>query len=296
MERVFDHICLLGEGPVWNVARRQLLWTDVDNKTIWVYDPATGSADRFWQGDHEVGGFAFTRAGGIVMCTDTGVYILDPARVGELHAAPRLLYRVEFGPGEVFNDITVDPRGRVFAGTKVGFRPESRVFRIERGKEPVVVLEGLQCSNGMTFSMDEKSFFCTDTGARTVSRYDYCAATGEIANPRVFFQGTAAQGYPDGLTIDTEDHIWQAFWGGSMVRRIDPDGKIVAEIPVPARQPSSVMFGGDDLGDLYITSACQDAADLATGTAANGDFLGGPLYRHRTPSTGRPEWLADLDG
>jgi sugar lactone lactonase YvrE len=78
------------------------------------------------------------------------------------------------------------------------------------------------------------------------------------------------------------------------VRRLNPIGQVVQEFQFPARQVSSVMFGGPTLEDLYVTSAAEDAADLSTGCDANGVFLGGPLYRVRPGVRGRPEWPADL--
>lgn len=291
-ERVFDGICHLGEGPIWNVQEQKLYWTDVYNKKIWVYDPVDNAGSLFWEGAHQVGGFAFTESGGMVLCADGGVFLIDPADMGKTDARPKLIHDIPLEPGERFNDITVDPRGRIFAGTVGGGKAVAKLFRLEKNKDPVTVLTGLSCSNGMTFSMDEKTFFHTNTGTWQISRYKYDADSGEISGPTVFFQGTEPQGYPDGHTLDSEDHIWVAFWGASVVRRFNPAGEIVDEIPVPAKQPSSVMLGGSELSELYITSACEGAVDLEKGTDAGGNFLGGPLYRYRTSIRGRPEWLA----
>jgi D-xylonolactonase len=154
-------------------------------------------------------------------------------------------------------------------------------------------LEGIGCSKGMTFSMDEGFFLHTGSLARRITRWDYDRGTGDIRSPRVFFQGAGSDGFPDGITMDIEDHLWTAVWGAAAVRRLDPSGKVVREVGFPARQVSSVMFGGAELGNLYVTSAAEDAADLSTGCDANGVFLGGPLYRLRPGVRGRSEWPAD---
>ena len=44
-------------------------------------------------------------------------------------------------------------------------------------------------------------------------------------------------------------------FGGGCVRRYAPDGLLADRLELPVRQPTSVAFGGDDLGDLYITTA-----------------------------------------
>ncbi len=288
VECIFEGICHLGEGPWWNVRRKKLYWTDIYNKRIWQFDPASGESGVFWAGNVMVGGFAFTVGDNAVLCAENSVYLLKDGKLAKIHEIP-------MQPREMFNDITTDPRGRIFAGTVVRGEGSGCLFRLEKDKEPVRILEDVYCSNGMTFSLDRKTFFHTNTGKKRVTAYDYDLASGNISNPRVFFQGAPEQGSPDGLTLDAEDHIWQAFWGASVVRRFSPAGAIADEIPVPAKQPSSVMFGGENLDQLYITSACQGAADLNTGMNKDGVFLGGKTYRCRVGVRGRPEWPADFD-
>lgn len=235
-----------------------------------------------------VGGFAFTRDGAMVLCDEDGVYILKDGGLKQIYDIPAL-------PGEMFNDITTDPKGRIFAGTVRRPGGEGCLYRLERGKPPVKVIEDTLFSNGMTFSLDCKTFFHTNSGRRQVTAYDYDIRTGDISNPRIFFQGTEEQGFPDGLTLDSEDHIWQAFWGAGLVRRLSPSGKIVYEIQIPARQPSSVMFGGEKLNHLYITTACEGGTDLNTGMdEKKGIFLGGKVYRCIMNVHGREEWFADF--
>ena len=294
---VFNGIYHLGEGPIWNMQFQKLYWTNIYQRRIWVYDPTTQQSRIFWEGDHQVGGFAFTRAGGMVFCTDHGVYLFSSNQVSRLlgEQIPRLLFNIPMAPDEIFNDITVDPSGRIFAGTLDRKFSTGTLFRLEKGKLPVQVLTGVRCSNGMTFSMDEKFFFHTDSLRYAITRYDYDLATGKIGRPMVFYQGDESQGVPDGITLDSENHLWVAFWDASVVRWLNPSGKSVEEIPIPAKQPSSVMFGGTNLTDLYITSACEGAEDITSGYDEKGVFLGGPMYRYRASVPGRAEWLADLE-
>jgi sugar lactone lactonase YvrE len=292
---IHSGICHLGEGPVWNEEYQKLYWTDIYNRQIWMYDPQEKTSRIFWKGDYQTGGFAFTRSKGIVLCTDKGVFKMSIGADGLPGNKPELLFRIPMAANEMFNDITVDPEGRIFAGTIL--RPDmagGTLYRFEKGKSPVTVMKNLHCSNGMTFSMDEKFFFHTDSRPKTITRYDYDRKTGEINNPKVYFQGTPEMGSPDGITLDSMGNIWAAFWGGGCVRRIDTDGRIAEEIEVPAKQPSSVMFGGGNLDKLYITSACENADDIISGRNEDGTFLGGPVYMCTPGVIGRAEWLADF--
>lgn len=296
MEIVHNRICHLGEGPIWNAEKQKLFWTDIFNKTIWAYDPMFRSSSIFWKGELMVGGFAFTRSGNMVLCTDRGVFLQRLRDLEYPEGDPELLFDIPLRENEMFNDITVDPEGRIFAGTikRPDFTNIGKLYRLEKGKKPQVVLEGLYCSNGMTFSLDEKYFYHTDSLRHRITKYEYDRRTGNIEKPSVYFQGISEMGIPDGMTLDAENHVWVAFWGGNCIRRIDPYGKVVTTIAADARQPSSVMFGGKRLNELYITSAAENADDINTGLCKDGSFYGGLVYRVRPGVNGRNEWLADF--
>jgi D-xylonolactonase len=282
-------LCELAEGPLWHPEEEALYWTDINGRRIWRFIPENGLTEKVWEGPVKVGGFTLCRSGGFVLCTDGGIFTAD----AEL-AKWKILHKIELAGDERFNDITVDPRGRVFAGTLKGSLTEGTLYRIERDKEPVTVLRGIGVSNGMTFSLDEKTFFHTDSSLRRVTAFDYEAATGGISNPRLFYQGAESDGYPDGITMDLDGCIWAACWGASQVIRLDRRGVILERIPIPAIQPSSVIFGGSRMDRLFVTSAHEGSADPVRGLDGAGRFLGGHVYVIATKTMGRPEWKANL--
>lgn len=291
---IHNPICHLAECPIWNYTEKALYWTDILEKRIWRYHPKKKAVEIEWQGNLIVGGFAFTKNNDIVLCTHKGVYLLS-RQSGEGHGSvPKLLFDISMAEDERFNDITTDPEGRVFAGTLTKRRVRGILYRLEQNKSPLAVIENIGTSNGMTFSLDLRYFYHTDSHIRTITRYDYDIDTGDITNPLVFYQGLKKDGSPDGITIDMEGCIWAACWGASKVLRIDPDGKIVRELPVPAIQPSSVIFGGEKMNELYITTACEHGADLKRGLDEQGRYLGGEVFQVNLNVTGRKEWPADL--
>jgi sugar lactone lactonase YvrE len=295
VETVHAGICHLGECPLWDARSGRLIWTDVLSARLWAYDPETGRSEEFLSSAGRVSGFAFTRDGGLVLFSSEGVLRVALDADGRPAGRPESLLPFRFAPGERFNDVTVDPAGRIFAGTLFeGHPPDGSLYRLERGQEPVPVLHGLRCTNGMTFSLDERTFFHTDSGTRRITRYDYDRETGGISNARPFFEAPEGLGVPDGITLDAESFVWVAMWGGACVLRLDGEGRIARRIDVPAKQPSSVMFGGARLDELYVTSACEGGDDVATGMNRDGTFLGGPLYRVRPGVAGRAEFLADF--
>ena len=113
-------------------------------------------------------------------------------------------------------------------------------------------------SNGIGWSLDGKSMYYTDSPAKVIYAYDFDPLTGDIANRRPFIHTPDEEGFPDGLIVDSQGFIWSARWGGWKINRYDPTGKLERVISVPVEFPSSCVFGGEDLTDLYITSAWID--------------------------------------
>ncbi len=282
-ELVCDPACLLAEGPLWNPADLKLYFTDILGCSLWRCDTATGKVENFWRGSVKVGGFAFNRDGNIILCAEN--------RVLKLHSdgSTETLFTMDFPAGERFNDITTDPEGRIFAGTM-----GCGLFRFEKGKAPVKLLDDIPCSNGMTFSLDLKTFYHTETGNLEVKYYDYDRRTGEISKPRDFFRCCKDDGLPDGLTIDMEGCFWLALWNGGAIIRISPAGRILRTIKLPAKIPTSVMFGGEGLKELFITTSSYGRTDDIKRVNSKGEFLGGGVYRIVPGVAGRAEWPTDF--
>jgi sugar lactone lactonase YvrE len=92
------------------------------------------------------------------------------------------------------------------------------------------------------------------------------------------------------MAVDAEGYVWTAIWYGARLRRYAPHGRLDREIFFPAKQTSSVTFGGADLGEMYVTSAAASGDDpLAPVGFDRAAFRGGPLYRTRLDGVkGRP--------
>ena len=70
---------------------------------------------------------------------------------------------------------------------------------------------------------------------------------------------------PDGATIDAEGYVWSANMGGWGITRFAPDGTLDRKLELPVQRPTSIIFGGDDLRTLFITTASRrlSAEELA---------------------------------
>ncbi len=184
-----------------------------------------------------------------------------------------------------FNDVTVDPEGRVFAGT-MPFdnldQRSGRLYRLDRDASYTVVLEDVGIPNSMAFTSDGRSFFFIDSLDNVVWKFDYDRETGRTQNRRAFIEFNSDGGIADGMTLDSEDNLWIGMAMGWKVVQYGPDARLKRSIELPARFVTSVAFGGQDLSQLFVT----------TGTLVEKDERGsaaGALIALRPGATGVPE-------
>ncbi len=162
------------------------------------------------------------------------------------------------------NDGKCDRSGRFWAGTTAVDEQGSTgaLYRLDKNGEVATVLLDVKLSNGLGWSPDDQIFYYIDSLTQQVDAFSHDPETGRIFDRRNVVTIPESEGTPDGLTVDAEGHIWVALWGGSAVRRYSPRGKLEAEVRFPVTQVTSCVFGGDDLADLYVTSATHGLAQL----------------------------------
>lgn len=128
-------------------------------------------------------------------------------------------------------------------------------FRLNSDLSLHRIFEGTTIPNGVSWSLDDKTMYWTETGDRTIYAFDFDAERGSISNKRPFYRiPEDEEGAPDGHAMDVEGHLWVAHFGQSRVVRISPSGERVAQITFPTRSISCCRFAGDW---LYITSAAE---------------------------------------
>lgn len=286
----FDLVCDLkaglGECPVWEADRQCLRLTDITGRKLHRLDSATGTVATL-DLPEELGCFAPSRAGGIIGAMRSGIWHLPEDGPRRMLAA-----NPEAPEGRRFNDGTVDPRGRLLAGTVDPDRQgRAALYRYDR-RGLVRLAEGLKTSNGLAFSPDGRTLYHADTPRFVVYAYDYDADHGTISNRWTFAQltpGAPDQGRPDGAAVDAEGCYWTALYQGARVHRYSPKGELLASYPVPAQSPTMPCFGGPDMRTLYLTSA----RDGCTPEQLARYPLSGGIFAMRVDVPGLPKPLFD---
>lgn len=281
-ELIADYECQVGENPLWHPMERRLYWTDIPRGMLFRYDPATGQHEQCYSGE-PVGGFTVQADGALLLFMARGA--IAKWRDGQLES---IVDEIPDEHESRFNDVIADSAGRVFCGTMSTPTRPGRLYRLNQDGSLQVILEGIGISNGLGFTPDRKSLYYTDSKPGEIYRFDYDEVTGALSNQRVWMQIPEESGKPDGLTVDADGYIWSARWDGSAVYRYSPSGVEERHIYFPARKVSSVTFGGDDLSDLYVTTA------LSKGTKADEGEGAGALFRLRNGVRGQPEFFSRI--
>lgn len=242
----------LGEGPIWDQRRRSLLFVDIPRGEVHEFDPSSGSHAVFETGQ-PVGAIAPTSRGDWMAAVRDGFLRIDPA-TGETRLAAVV---EEDRPDNRMNDGYCDPHGRFWAGTMSMSheREAGSLYRLDPNGQVTLMFDGVTTSNGIDWSPDQRFMYYVDTGTGRIDIFDFDAASGEIRDRRPLVVVPERDGKPDGLIVDADGCIWLALWGGSAIHRYRPDGRLDRTLTLPVSHPTKCAFGGDDLSELFITSA-----------------------------------------
>lgn len=255
---VADVHAILGEGPVW-VAREAALYSvDIEGRKIFrLGDDGQTTA---WETPMRIGSIAPRKNGGFIAGTDEGIAIVDPAEKRfEIIANPE-----EHLPGNRFNDGKIDRRGRFWAGTMDSDEKTASgtLYCVNRDLRWNAIDTGYKVTNGPAFSPSGDVMYHSDSARQVTYAFDM-DSEGNAGNRRTFLEFGERDGYPDGMTVDSDGCLWVAFWDGWCVRRYSPGGDWIETIKVPVQRPTSCAFGGRDLDRLYISSASRDLDEQA---------------------------------
>lgn len=271
LEILAEKTSILAEGPLWDSEQKTLYYVDIRGKAIRSINYVSGKTHDISL-PQQVGTIALDRDGGLVAALEDGIYFVDED--GSIHMAH------EETPikGTRFNDGKAGPDGSLYAGTmdKDG---GAAFYRLDPDGTLSELFDGVETSNGLDWSLDEKTLYYIDTPKASIDAMDFNQGSGTLSKRRIVMPVGPDLGHPDGMTLDSQGMLWVALWGGYKAIRVDPStGSILETIPVPVEQVSCCTFAGDDMNDLIITTA-------RVGEKA--EPLAGSVFRIRVDVPGR---------
>ncbi len=265
------------EGPVWDRANEQLLFSDVPEnrihswsieKGIEVYMEPSGYTGVF---PHPRGkgsnGLTYDNDGQLVLCEH------GDRRVSVLLTGGGKRTVTDHYNGKRFNspnDLAIDTAGNIWFtdppyGLPEGTKDPRReidfagvyLHRASTGKTELLTKE-LPWPNGIALSPDQKTLYVAQSNKDDPITIAYPIKDDlSIGKGKVIFDmsdlasGPGRGGNPDGLKVDRQGNLWISGRGG--VQIVNPTGVHLGSIVV-GQNSANVAFGGEDGSMLYITS------------------------------------------
>ncbi|KAK9869819.1 hypothetical protein WA026_003548 [Henosepilachna vigintioctopunctata] len=298
IERIVEDI-KFGEGPHWDIQSQSLYFVDYLNKSINRYVPATKSHFKANLGE-KYSSFVIPIEGqqqkfviGVEKEIATVKWNGVENNIEELH---KLIKLDDLDNKNILNDGKCDVAGRLWTGTLRGDVINIIAHTTDESEKTLSAnnggsfysysnslkkhLDGVDISNGIAWNKSNTKMFYNDTLKKRVDQFDFDVETGEISNREVLFsfERNEVGGLPDGMTIDDEDNLWIAVYRGSKIIKISskiPD-TLLEIINMPAKQVTSMAWGGEKLDELYVTTANFSEIPVGIHTSEPVD---GSLYR-----------------
>nr|CAI5866616.1 unnamed protein product [Callosobruchus analis] len=260
----------LGEGPHWDAEKQCLYFIDIFGKSIHRYVPATKKHTKAVIGTNHVSIIIPVKDEKDKFVVSIGRELAIVTWNGETSNVSHVekIYEVENDPETIdnrFNDGKCDPTGRLWVGTMGGEPVNGQVKREKGGlysfqnNKVKKHISKVGISNGLAWNTELKKFYYVDSHNRSVVEYDFDEKAGEISNRKTVFDlgKHGIDGSTDGMAIDTDGNLWVAVFGAYRVIKIDPrkPETLLETINIPAKQVTSVAFGGPNLDELYVTTA-----------------------------------------
>ena len=267
----------LGEGPIWDPRLQVLWWIDITLKRLHQFNPANQTHQTFELGQM-IGTVVPRKKGGLMLATEQGFVAYDP----DSQSLAPLTDPESDRPETRFNDGKCDPAGRFWAGTMA--RDESAgagsLYCLETDGRCTRKLGDITVANGIVWTADTSTMYYIDSPTRRIDAFDFDPRSGDLSGRRTAVEIPEGMGYPDGMSIDSEDNLWVGLWAGWAVGHFDPrTGKLLSTLDIPSANVTACAFGGPNLEDLYITTARERSGDPAKQPHAGGLFRARPGVR-----------------
>jgi signal peptidase len=145
--------------------------------------------------------------------------------------------------------------GTIYASDPHWRRRDGQVWRITRGSDGQGqgdVMPGgrkMGTTNGIDLSPDERTLYVGESETREI--WAYRVEGEKLAAPRLF---TRFKDFSlDGLRTDMDGRLYVTRILKGTVAVMTPDGRIEREIPLRAKEPTNLAFGGPDGRTVFVT-------------------------------------------
>ena len=274
---LFSKNLILGEGPIWLSHTKSLMWLDIKGKSLHTFSYNTNNCTYQKLVKTTTWILPILNSNLFLVGTEDGVEEYDHI---ENKFELKLSIESDF-PNNRLNDAKIDKNGNLWFGTMDDTEKETSgsFYCLRPNYELIKVDDSYTVTNGPAITHDDKKLYHVSSLHKKVFCFE--KNNEKLSNKKIYFELDQNDGYPDGLTIDEENFVWLAVWGGSKIIRISPDGEVDKIIKFPTSQITSCVFGGSEMNILFVTSA-------SVGKNIDEDVHAGNLFSVTTNKKGFP--------
>lgn len=278
--------CALGEGPIWDDQRQQIFWVDILGKSVHRANEDGQNHEVFPTPDYVSNIFLSKQGDELILCLPDALYLWNP----ESGTLNKWVDMPDYDQSIRTNDGLCDVHGNLWIGTMAVSEESSlgKLYMLDNDQKWHLMLPETSISNGLRCMPDGKTYYYIDTPTQLIREFSFDPDAKSWKYIRKAFWISAAEGHPDGMSMDDQGHLWVSLWNGYGVICVDPQsGEIMDRIKVEAPQVSANIFGGKDRNRMYITTARKLLSDdVLEGYPLTGDLFeitldvkGGETYR-----------------
>ncbi|MDR0876534.1 MAG: SMP-30/gluconolactonase/LRE family protein [Treponema sp.] len=243
------------EGPVWDIKKECLYFTDFRNDLILMWTKEAGAGIYRNKANRAIG-LSMDGEGRIVSAESSSRCIAWAD--GEKSVAIAASYQ-----GKKLNspnDVVVSKSGDIFFtdpySTALGYEREidfNGVYTFNPGGETQLIYGGFGWPNGIALSPDESILYVNDTGLQQIFAFNITEKNYPLS-PKIFatLDPAYGPGAPDGMKVDVEGNVYVTGPGGLWV--LSPDGQPLVILHSP-EFVGNFCFGGADSKTIFLTAS-----------------------------------------
>lgn len=250
------------QQPLWHRKQKKLYWADRHSKTVFSYCLQSKEIVQHKFNKTivsltacEIDGYDF-----IVTVTD-GIALLNLAK-----AELNYLSKPEpFSPNNHFTGGCADIHGNFWAFTsnKDPIRSSGSIYKLAPDNSMTRFDQGpIFGSSSPVISADGRYLYQVSHQDRYIYRSEI--NEDQLGDRKSIFRISKTEGRPSGLTLDNQGYYWVCHLGGGLISRYNHKGERVDRIKIQSSLVAHCTFGGENLDQLFITTASLGLSDEAS--------------------------------
>lgn len=278
MQYLEGYKAIFAEGPFWDEQRGLLLYVDLAKKAVVNHDLQKDEAYS-WYFDTPITAIMKKDAAHYVLVTNQKLLLFNH----ETEQVSDYFVFDELEPYHLLNDAKMDRFGNIWVGTvddrfpafkehpdtALANYPEapSKLYKLTPDKQLQTFDFAITLSNGIAFNEEQNIMYHVDSAAQAIWKLTFDDQQA-LVKRELFFESPMQSGFPDGISIDENGHLWVALFQSNYIQQhfTEPSkviklcgetATVLEEIILDVPHVTSCLYGGPTKNSLFVTTATE---------------------------------------